>query len=95
MDFIVNNLPVILVFAGTVIIYTLALIQMAILRRREMKVANVVVKMLSFQLDESEKHRTKTDGKLLEASLRLVLCEKANDKLRTEKLKAWNIPDKI
>lgn len=95
MDFILDNLPLLLVFAGTVALYTLALIQMAILRRRETAVARAVVKMLSFQLDESEKNRTGAEKKLLEASLRLVLCEKANDKLRSEKLKAWNIPDKM
>ena len=68
MDFILDNLPLLLVFAGTVALYTLALIQMAILRRRETAVARAVVKMLSFQLDESEKNRTGAEKKLLEAS---------------------------
>ena len=84
-----------LVLAGTAIaVLILALVQMAVLRKKEMAVAGEVVKALSSRLDASEKSRIATDKKLLEASMRLVLCEKANDKLRAEKLRAWNIPDK-
>ena len=94
MDFIVSNLPFLLVYSGTVAALILALVQMAILRKKETAVARAVVKMLSFQLEASEKHRIDADKMLLEKSMRLTLCEKQNNKLRDEKLRAWNIPDK-
>ena len=84
-------LSVILVFSGTIVVLILALIQMTVVYKKEMGVAAAVVKMLSFQLEASEKHRINTDKMLLEKSMRLAMCEKWNEKLRDEKLKAWGI----
>ena len=82
------------IFAGIILLFLLVTIKMAVVHRREKNIANAVVKALSIHLEASEKARTEANRRLVEAGMRLALYHRELQKLQSEKLLAWDIPDK-